>query len=132
MTLEQRKQVVTKNLYNLLTKYWKYNYALLWYTQFKNDHNIPYNAPIDIEDIKKIYPFYQIDDQSRIFFPNNTWGYDIKYIKKLQYFVIDNENLENLLEQIHYNISWYMLLKWYTTPQNYEYRLAYWLEFFDK
>jgi hypothetical protein len=65
----------------------------------KKKYNFKYDEKITLENFDNILPKYLVDNF--IFFKNGTK----KQILKLQYYNIDDFDLELLLEQIDYNLD---------------------------
>jgi len=114
-SIEARKNFINKNLSKLSSKYKNNNYLLLKPFDFRNNNNIAYNEQISIDKLKEILPYYEVNDNKII--ENN----EEKVISDLKFYTVNNTNVENLLDQIKYNLNWYKLLKW----DNWSYRLAY-------
>lgn len=123
LNLEERKNLILKNLYNLLWKYNNSNYKLLDLVKLKKNHNIDYNKKINLKNFSKILPIKEVSNFS--FYDN--WVK--KQIKKFKYFEINDNNIENILEQLDYDLKWYYFLKWYKKDWSFKYRLWYDFEF---
>ncbi len=118
-TIEYRKDLVNKNLFELVTKYENEDYLLLRPLKFKKQNNIPYDEEIKVEHLKNIIEYWKVDN----------FTFKGKSIKKLMYFSINQNNISAILEQSEYNLEWYYLFKWKLEDWSYEYRLAYDVEF---
>ncbi len=118
-TIEYRKDLVNKNLFELVTKYENEDYLLLRPLKFKKQNNIPYDEEITVEHLKNIVEYWKVDN----------FTFKGKSIKKLMYFSINQNNISAILEQSEYNLEWYYLFKWKLEDWSYEYRLAYDVEF---
>ena len=109
--LEYRKNIVNQNLSKLSTKYsWK-NYLILQWVDFNKKFNIEVWKNITISQVKKILPYYEVTEKSSwelVFYKN----WIKKNITKLQFFVINNNNLWQVLEQLNYKLDWLYLFKW--------------------
>jgi hypothetical protein len=121
-SLEYRETFIQNNLYNLANKYKNENYVLLKKSKFKIKYGYLPDENITISNFNKVIPLYEVKD--------NTLTKDWKkyFISKLYFYVIDDNILENLLEQIDYNLNWHYFLKWINPDSTYEYRLWYDLE----
>ena len=62
----------------------------------------------------------------------NTESGKLFTIKKLNYFPVDtqNNNIENILSQIDYDVTGYTMFAWKMPDGSYEYRLAYNVEYY--
>lgn len=115
LSIEERKKIIQENLQNLLSKYENQNYLLLESLQFKRKNNIGFDEKITIEKLKKFIPYFEVSNYK--YLENNS---EI-IIQDIDFFTINDSNIELLLEQINYNFDWYKLFKW----DNWDYRLAY-------
>ncbi len=114
-----RKAFINNNISKLLTKYRNSWYNILKPYILKIDNWIKIDKVLDIQDLKKILWFYEVEKQTF----KKDWI--IKNIKSLKFYLINNEVVELLASQIDYNFDWYYLFKWKLDNWNYEYRLAY-------
>jgi len=125
-SLEYRKNFTKTRIFDLFTnKYKNSNYLITKPFQFRKKYWLQYNEKITTSNLNKILPLYEVKDFS--FSHPNSW--ETKAIKKLKYFVIDNNTLENIIEQVKYDLEWYYFFKWQLPNSRYEYRLAYGVEF---
>jgi ABC-type glycerol-3-phosphate transport system substrate-binding protein len=97
--LYYRKDLILKNLYNICKKYTNTDYVLLNELKFKNENNILYNENITISNFNKILPLYNVVNFK---FTKNS---KIIFIKKFNYYTLNNENINALLEQLNYNVN---------------------------
>jgi hypothetical protein len=114
-SLETRKDYINKELSKLATKYKNSKYLLLKPFVFKSSNNIALNLHINIETLKQILPYKEVYDYE--FLEDG----EQKTISNIDYYTVNDENIEILLEQLNYNLSGYYLFKW----DNESYRLAY-------
>ena len=118
-SLKYRKEFISKRIAALLYKYKDSWYNLLKIYLIKNKYNIDLNKKLDIEDLKKIISYYEI----------KNWNITINWIKKsinnMKYYIIDDSNIENILNQLNYKLEWFYLFKWKLDNWNYEYILTY-------
>jgi hypothetical protein len=122
LSLENRKKIILYNLNKVSKKYKNSKYRLLELIKLKKKYNFKYDEKITLENFDNILPKYLVDNF--IFFKNGTK----KQILKLQYYNIDDFDLELLLEQIDYNLDWYYFFKWYDENKNKTYRLWHSIE----
>ena len=118
-SIEYRKKFINKRISALLYKYKNSWYNLLKPYLLKEKYNIDLNKSLTIDDLKKIVPYYKV----------NNWNINInwttKYIKNIKYFVITNSNTEDILNQLNYNLDWFYIFYMKNDNWSYEYRLAY-------
>ena len=126
MSLENREEMILYNL-NEIVKSGKYkgkNYKLLKLIEFKKEHKIDYNEKITLDNFSRILPMYSVKDFS---FTKNS---SKKYISKLRFYDISSTDIEKLINQIWYDLSWYYLFKFYEDNwRDFKYVLAYDVEF---
>ncbi len=122
-SLEYRENLIKKRLLHLVSKYKNYNYKLLSIFKFKDKYNIDYDKDITINKLKQIMTYYRVEN----------WSFELswvkRFVKKVNYYNITDDNIETILEQFDYNIKNLYLLKWYITDSQFEYRLAFNLEY---
>jgi len=106
-----RINLVNENLSKLSDKYKDNNYKILEWVKFNKENNIEIWENITIEEAKKIIPFYEVTERTtwEILFYDN-WVK--KNISKLQYYVVNNTNLWQVLAQLNYDLEWLYLFKW--------------------
>lgn len=114
-----RKWVINQKILLLIPKYRNSWYNILKPYILKLDNWIKADKKLDIEDLKKIMWYYDVENLKFI----KDWK--TRNINSLQYYVVDWNSVESLLEQIEYNFNWYYLFKWKLDNWSYEYRLAY-------
>ncbi len=114
-SLSSRKDLIKENIAKLANKYKDRNYILIKPFSFRTANNLTSTEKITIEKIKKIIPSYEVN-----WFKFTQDGIT-KTIANIDYYTVDDNNLEPLLEQLNYNIDWYKLFKW----DDWSYRLAY-------
>ena len=118
-TMDYRKNLISYNLSSLVSKYEKQNFNLLKEFKFRNKHNFKYNENISLTNFSKILPLHNVED----FTFTEKW--ETKNITKLSYFTLSNDNIDVILNQLNYSISWYKYFKWNNWDWTYDYRLAY-------
>lgn len=123
-SLSYRTNLVKKNRTFLINKYKWENYNILKPFIFRVENNLNPYETITIKKLQNILPFYEINDFSF----NFNW--EKKIIKHLQYYTLQDNLLEPLLEQLNYNLDNYSLFKWQLDNWQLEYRLGYNIEFF--
>jgi len=116
-----RTTLINQNLSKLVNKYKKNEYLILRWVEFNKENKIVIWQDITLEKAKKIIPFFEVTEKSNweLFFYNNGVK---KNITKLQYYVVDNKNLWQILAQLNYNTKWLYLFRW-TKNWKIEYRL---------
>lgn len=114
-TLESRKNLIRNNLSKLISKYESKNYILLKPFVFKTKNGLSTDEKITIEKLKNIIPYYEVTDSK--YLENNQE----KKILKIDYYTIDDSNIEILLNQVDYNLDWLKLFK----RDDWKYRLSY-------
>lgn len=117
-----RKDLVKLNLSKLADKYEDKDFNLLKPFKFRKEHQYSYNEKIDIDNYSNIWEIYTVKNFS---YTDNLW--EQKRIQTLKYYTIErgSDKLENILEQIWYNLDWYILFKWLLENGTHEYRLGY-------
>lgn len=118
-SMDYRKNLIAKNLSELVDKYSKRGYNLLTPFIFREDNWFTYNEDITLSNFDKITPMYTVDN----FQYNYNWYQ--KTIKKLSFYTLTNDNIEVVLEQLNYNLIWHYFYKWKMQDWSYEYRLWY-------
>ncbi|MCH2188609.1 hypothetical protein MK079_02150, partial [Candidatus Gracilibacteria bacterium] len=126
-SLQYRKNLIQQNLSKLIDKYDNTDYRLLIPLKFKQQYGYSYNEEITINNYSKIAPIYEVLD-----YHYNTESGKLFTIKKLNYFPVDtqNNNIENILSQIDYDVTGYTMFAWKMPDGSYEYRLAYNVEYY--
>ena len=119
MTSYEIKNYINIKLYSLHEKYEDEKYELLKLIKLKVDNNIAYDEKIDINNLWNILPKYLVDNFKFI----EDWS--TRHISKLNYYELNNENVESLLEQLDYNLDWHYFFKWVDDNWNISYKLAY-------
>ena len=119
LSIQGRKSIIQANLSNLYNKYKNSNYKLLRLIKIKKENNINYDEEITLDNFDKIIDLKIVNNFS---FSDN---WHKKIIKKLKYYELDWLNLENLLEQLEYNLDWKYFFLWYDKNWNSSYRLGY-------
>lgn len=121
--LEYREDLIRKKLAPLVSKYKDDNYNILKPFIFKLNNNIDINKALDINDIKSIIWLQTVENFK---FIKDSKKYSIKSYK---YYIIDDYKIDNLIEQLNFNLDWYYLFYWKDENWKYDYRLAYDVEF---
>ena len=112
-----------QNIEPLITKYKYSNYNILKPYLIRLEHNIALDKKLDINDLTKIINTYTVDNFT--FYEN----WKKRVISSLRYYVVLNDKIEELLEQLNYSTNWYYLFKWKLENWSYEYRLGYDVKF---
>jgi hypothetical protein len=97
--LESRKSLIESNLSNISDKYENKNYLLLKPFAFRKDNGLVYNDQITIKTIKNIVPSFEVNNYK--YTDNNQ----VKSITNLDYYAINDSNIETLLKQVDYNLN---------------------------
>lgn len=121
-TMEYRKNLIKKNLSKLVSKYTNSSYILLNSSKFRDKYKIKYYEVITVDNLKDIMKYAEVD--------NFVFSYDSKdnRIKKIDYYIIKEDNTETLLEEFNYDVEDLYLFKWKLEDWGFEYRLAFHLE----
>ena len=114
-SLSSRKNLIKENIAKLSTKYKDNNYILVKPFTFRTDNNLTATETLTIEKIKNIIPSFDVSEYK--FIQDGV----TKTITNIDYYTVNDSNIETLLEQLNYNIDWYKLFKW----DDWSYRLAY-------
>lgn len=118
-TIEQRQDLIKRNLSNLVSKYEKENYLLLKPFIFRKTNGIEYNEKISINTLKKMVPLIEQINNSSI-----AMNWQKRSIRKLSYlyYLVDNpQDIEIILQTVNYEVKNLSVIK---TPTG-EYRVAY-------
>ena len=121
LSLSKREDIVAKKLYALSEKYSNSSYLLVEPSKFKKKHGFSYDTKITPDILSKVIPLYKVDNNSFSFQKNGKK----ETIRSLKYFVIDDDNTENVLRQISYKLDGVYFLDWQKTDGSREYRLVY-------
>lgn len=119
--LEERKQIVLKNMYELYDKYSEY--IVMKNIGKRKDLWLKYYENLTLEKLKKSVWFYEVNNFT---FYDKDWY--SKRIASLKYYSTDDETLNLLLNDRKIDFKNLTLLKW-TDSKWTEYRLAYDISF---
>lgn len=120
-SLETRKLLVEKRLYDIAKLYINSDYNILKLYITKNNLWLKFNEKLDISKAKNLFSYFEV---------NNDYSYsdkygNTKYIKNILYYAVTDASLENTFAQIFsYNSKWVYLIKWDLWNWKYEYRLS--------
>ncbi len=114
-----RDTLVAEKLSNLVDKYMNQDYILLRLFKFKKKYSIRYDKVVTVENLKWIMNYGEV----------NNYVFKWKRIKSLRYYKVSYDNVENILEQLGYDLDWIYLFKWNLGGWSYEYRVAYDVKF---
>ncbi|QFR39200.1 hypothetical protein A9Q91_03110 [Candidatus Gracilibacteria bacterium 28_42_T64] len=117
--LNYRTSFIRKNLSILSSKYEGDDYNILKPIQFRKNNGLLAYETLKFSHLKNILPYYEVDN-----FNFKKDGKNQK-LKKLSYYVINEDKIDNFLEQVQYNLDGYYLFKWKLSDAEYEYRIAY-------
>lgn len=115
-----RENLIIQNTIPLVEKYKDSWYILLKPYILKLKNWIDYEQSINIDDLKKIINYYEVENWK---FIKNWKSVTISW--EFNYYNISNSSIEWLLKNLEYDFNWYYLFKWKLNDWNYEYRLAY-------
>ncbi len=118
-SLEYREAFIKKRISSLIYKYKDSWYHLLKPYLLRLKFNIDLSKDLNIDDLKIIIPYYQVDNWKI----QINWV--IKNITNINYYNVDNSNVEIILNQLDYKLDWYYLFYMKNDTWVYEYRLAY-------
>ncbi|MDQ7009632.1 MAG: hypothetical protein Q9M94_05065 [Candidatus Gracilibacteria bacterium] len=110
-SLSYRISLVNENLTKLEEKYKNKNYLILKKAEFYKKNNILLNKNFDLNNLKTIIPYYEVEEKTSgeiIFYKDGNK----KNITSLQYYTIDSENVNLIIQQLNYNLDGYYLFKW--------------------
>ena len=116
--------IVNKNLYDLVEKYTKSWYNLIKYSLILKENWLNYNDKITINTLKKLIWYYEVNWIEMSYIKN----WEKAYIKKMKFYNLTDDSIEDLLKTINYNLTDKYIFKWNFWDWKYEYRLAYELE----
>jgi hypothetical protein len=119
LSLEDRKKLISQNVYSVSKKYKNSDYKLLKLIKIKSKHNIKYYEKITLNNFSKILPKYKVENF------NYNYKWKRKQIISFKFYSINTFDLEALLEQLDYNLDWYYFFEWYDAKWEKSYRLAY-------
>lgn len=118
-SVDARKAFIATKIAPMVYKYRYSGYNLLKPYILKLDNWININKKLDIEDLKKIMGYYEVNNFT--FKKSGT----TKTISGLKYYNVVESEIDNIVEQLNYTFTWYYLFKWKLDNWSYEYRLAY-------
>ena len=122
---QTREQIILYNVSIILEKYKDSNYKILKQYLFKYNNNINLLKQINLTDLEKILTLHKVTNFSY----KHDWI--TKHITKLKFYIVNNENINDFLIQLNYNLDWFLFLKWTLPNWQIEYRLAYNIEFLN-
>ncbi|MFK7780054.1 MAG: hypothetical protein QM490_02805 [Candidatus Gracilibacteria bacterium] len=111
--------LVAKKIAPMVYKYRYSGYNILKPFTLKLDYGINLEKKLDIEDLKIIMTYYEVDNFK--FLLNGV----TKSITTLKYYNLEDLDIESIIEQLNFTFNGYYLFKWKLVNGNYEYRLAY-------
>lgn len=117
MSLDNRKNLVIKNMYNLYEKY-KY-YPLMNKIKNKIFLWLKYDEKINLEILSKKIPYFEVNNSSFL----TDWNK--KTIKSLNYYLINDKNIEDIVLNPKINLEGMYLFKWRKTDWTFDFRLSY-------
>jgi len=118
--LNSRENIVMDNISKLSDKYINTNYNLLKPFKFRKANKIGRKEKITISNFNKLLPLYEVNNFK---FKDTKWKEN--NISKFSYFKLKDDNIENLLRQLNYDLTWYYFFKWNNPDWNFDYRLWY-------
>ena len=118
-SVEFRESYIIWRMTALVYKYRNSWFNILKPYLIKLNNWITLDQKIGIEEFKKITEYYEV----------NNWKFTKDWITKniqtLKYYNIDENNIEDLIKQLNYNLDLYYFFKWELEDWNYKYRLWY-------
>ena len=117
-TLDFRKALIKSNLSKLIEKYKNNNYNLLKIFKFKEKYGISATKDIAANDIIKILWYKDMKNFEVVV------AWKTKYIKNLNYISLEDDTIETFLEQINFDLTWYVVLKWLKDDWNIEFIIS--------
>lgn len=105
-SIEYRESLIKINLSKLITKYKNENYNLLKVFKFKENYNLSPEKTVKKDDIISILWYNEMKNYEIVI------NWKIKYVKNLNYIILDDSTVETFLEQINFDLTWYTVLKW--------------------
>lgn len=119
MSLQDRKTLVLENMYKIYEKY--KNYELM--NKIKNRIYLwlSYNETLNIEKLSKKIPYFVVWADFK--FTDNSWNK--KQITSLNYYLINDTNIETVVLNPKINLENMYFFKWYKNDWSFDYRLAY-------
>ncbi len=118
LSFEQRKNLALKNLYNIYEKY--ENYSLMSKIKNRIFLWLWYDEDLTIEKLSNKIPYFEVDT-------NYTFlqNWIKKQIKSLNYYQINENNIEDVALNSKVSLENMILFKWNNKNWGYDYRLAY-------
>ncbi|MCD5380906.1 hypothetical protein LR004_03165, partial [Candidatus Gracilibacteria bacterium] len=123
-SLEYRINFVNQRLSLLEDKYKTMNYLLLESAHFNKKNGLKVGEKIDINSAKKILEYGEVTEENNGELKINIDG-SIKNITKLQYYVVDDTSVGQLIEHKNYNTTGLYLFKWNKLDGTSEYRVGF-------
>lgn len=122
---EIREHIFNK-LSNLIPKYQSTisNYPVFWEVNFRNMYNIPVSTTITPKLLAEKIGSYTVENNSLKFMDN--WIQ--RQIISIDYYIIDSDSTQSVLNQLWYKTDSLTLLNWQTESGQYEWRLAHQLQ----
>ena len=122
-TPEYLDSYIVKRIIPLVSKYRYSWYNILKPFTLRLDYWIDLEKKLDIEDLKEIVPYYEVDNFKF------TKNWEVKNIKTLRYYWLWDLAIDDIVEILNFSFHWYYLFKWKLEDWSYEYRLAYDVKF---
>ena len=122
-SIEFRESYISWRMTGLVYKYRDSWLNILKPYILKLNNWIAINQKINIEEFKKIVEYYEVTNW------NFTKNWTNKKIQTLKFYIIDENNIKDLIKQLNYNLEWYYFFKWIIEDWSYEYRLWYDIKF---
>lgn len=113
----ERKNLVIKNMYNFYEKY--KNYPLMNKIKNKIFLWLRYDEQITLEILSKKIPYFEVNNFSF------TKDWIKKTIKSLNYYLLNSDNIEDVVLNPKINLDGMYLFKWKKTDWTFDFRLAY-------
>lgn len=124
-SLEYRKNLIKTNLSKLITKYKNDDYNLLKPFIFKEKYGLDPVKTVTANDIIEAIWYKDMNNYEIII------DWTKKSVKSLNYLPIKDETIEIFLEQINFNLDWYMILNWHKDNWETEFIIANNIVYYD-
>lgn len=106
LNLNQRQTYVDLNIFSVSEKYKNENFNILNLVKFKKRLWLSAKQEIKIENLINFFWIIEIIDNSKV-----KINWKEKFLKELEYFELNNDNLIPFLYKVKFNLDWYKLFK---------------------
>ncbi len=111
------------NLVSILPKYERSldMYPVFWEIQFREENGLSPSELLTPESLSEYVETLQVRDGNvRV----NIWGREVEF-RSIFYYLLDEENIENVLDILSYDFEDVYLLQWYNSDNSFDWRLVY-------